>query len=57
MHIHVSSTNGEAKFWLEPTIALEKNYGLSPEAITEILTIIEERKDEIIDSWKRHFQP
>jgi len=26
MHIHIISGNGEAKFWLEPQIALARNY-------------------------------
>lgn len=29
MHIHVSSDSGEAKFWLEPSVSLAKDYGLS----------------------------
>ena len=29
MHVHVTSNNGEAKFWLEPEIALAVNHGLS----------------------------
>jgi uncharacterized protein DUF4160 len=29
MHVHVHHAEGEAKFWLEPEIALADNYGLS----------------------------
>ena len=29
MHVHVSCADGEAKFWLEPDIALARNYRLS----------------------------
>jgi hypothetical protein len=29
MHVHAQCPDGEAKFWLEPTIALAHNYGLS----------------------------
>ena len=28
-HVHVSAANGEAKFWLEPTIALARNHRLT----------------------------
>ena len=28
MHVHVQSPDGEAKFWLEPEIALAQNQGL-----------------------------
>jgi len=55
VHIHVSSSNGEAKFWLEPSISLVQNYGLSQKELRDIQKIIEERKDEIKDNWKKHF--
>ncbi len=55
IHIHVSSGSGEAKFWIEPSISLAKNYGLSQKELNEIQKIIEEKKDEIKDSWRKHF--
>ena len=55
MHIHVTCPDGEAKFWLEPTIALCEGYRLSPRALRELQRIIEERKDEIARAWKKHF--
>ncbi|MBI5149783.1 MAG: DUF4160 domain-containing protein [Candidatus Omnitrophica bacterium] len=56
MHIHVYSAEGEAKFWLEPVIALENNYGFNIHQLREIQKIIEEHKDEIEKSWKKHFK-
>ena len=56
MHIHVYSADGEAKFWLEPVIALENNYGFNIKQLREIQKIIEEHKDEIEKSWKKHFR-
>lgn len=56
MHVHVSSPEGEAKFWLVPTVALCDNYRLSPRALKELKTIIKSREDEIIDAWKKHFK-
>ena len=29
MHVHVQSAEAEAKFWMEPEIELEVNYGFS----------------------------
>ena len=55
MHIHVSSADGEAKFWLEPSVSLAKNYGLSQKDIREIQKIIEGKKNEIKDRWEKHF--
>jgi len=43
MDVHVSSQEGEAKFWLEPAISLERNYGLPQQSVSEILKIIEAR--------------
>lgn len=56
MHVHVYSANGEAKFWLEPSVSLAQNYRLSEKEIREILKVVKERKDEIKRSWKKHFR-
>jgi hypothetical protein len=56
MHIHVYSAEGEAKFWLEPVTALENNYGFKIHQLREIQKIIEEHKNEIEKSWKKHFK-
>lgn len=55
MHVHIESGNGEAKFWLEPSISLAQNYGFSDKELKEITMIIEERADEIRKSWETHF--
>lgn len=43
MHVHVSCPNGEAKFWLEPIVALDQNHGLAPRTLKELQGIVEER--------------
>ena len=55
MHVHVECEVGEAKFWVEPIIALATYYQLNPKKLNEIKKIVEEHKDEIIKEWKRHF--
>jgi len=55
MHIHVSSPEGEAKFWLEPIIALAEHYNLNSRQLKELQKIVEARSDEIKKSWKKHF--
>jgi hypothetical protein len=55
IHIHVRDANGQAKFWIEPEVALENNYGLKEEELGEILDFIRKRKLEIIDAWHKHF--
>ena len=56
MHVHVISPDGEAKFWLEPMIALAVNKGLGAAELNELKHIVEERQDEIRDHWQRHFR-
>lgn len=55
MHVHVNHANGEAKFWLEPEIALAQNYGLSQNALNEVETMVRLHEKEIRDGWHRHF--
>lgn len=54
-HVHVISSEGEAKFWIEPVIALADYEGLKPAQLRKIQRIIEERRDEIKAAWKKHF--
>jgi hypothetical protein len=55
IHVHVHAPDGEAKFWLEPTIVLAQNYGLSTPQVNEVLQVIKEHEDEIRKAWKAHF--
>jgi hypothetical protein len=55
MHVHVYCGDGEAKFWLEPEIALAHNYRLSRKQIKEIEETIEENYDELERAWQGHF--
>ena len=56
IHIHVYSSDGEAKFWLEPGVTLANSHGLTEKQLGEAQKIIEERKNEITKSWKEHFK-
>jgi hypothetical protein len=56
MHVHVISPDGEAKFWLEPKVELAVNKGLSATELNELKKVVEERRDEIRNSWQRHFK-
>ena len=55
MHVHVASPDGEAKYWLEPKVALAQNIGLSPRQIREVERILGEQQDEIRIAWREHF--
>ena len=55
VHIHVRDAGGQAKFWIEPEVELERNYGLKEDALSEILSVVKERKQEILNAWREHF--
>ncbi len=56
LHVHVSCADGEAKFWLEPMVVLADHQGLSAKQLKELQKIIKERKHEIVQYWRKHFQ-
>lgn len=56
MHVHVYCANGQAKFWLEPSIELAENYGLRSSEIGTARKLIEEHSDEIRCRWQDHFR-
>lgn len=55
IHVHVFCADGEAKFWLTPEVSPGANRGLSAKQMTDLVKIIEERKDEITEAWQEHF--
>lgn len=54
-HIHVSSTDGEMKVWLEPEIEVAKVINLTTEQVNSILKVVKNHEEEINDSWNKHF--
>jgi hypothetical protein len=55
-HVHVVSPEGEAKFWLEPIVALAQSVRLNPRELKELQALVERRKDEIVRAWNTHFK-
>ena len=55
VHVHVTHTDGEAKFWLEPNIELALNQGLSHKQVNEALALVHAHHEEIISAWHNHF--
>ncbi len=56
LHVHISCTDGEAKFWLEPIVSLCGNWGLTPKKLKELQKIVEGHNNEITKAWKKHFK-
>ncbi len=54
-HVHVQHADGEAKFWIEPTVELHANYGLRPAQLAEAMTLVEEHVHDIRNAWAKHF--
>ena len=54
-HVHIYCSDGEAKFWLEPTAELASNHGLSVTQLNELKTMVEDRHNDILDAWRKHF--
>lgn len=55
MHVHVISSEGEAKFWLEPVVELAQNWGLKPKDLALAKQLIEAHRNEIRAAWQKHF--
>ncbi len=55
LHVHVQGQNGEAKFWLEPEIALAQQTGLSRIEVAAALRLVEEHENDIRSAWHKHF--
>ena len=55
MHIHADSSEGEAKFWLDPEIELARSHGLPERELTLLRKIVEEHEDVIRTAWNEHF--
>jgi hypothetical protein len=47
IHVHVQCPEGEAKFWLEPRVALAQNSGLNLRQLHAVQVLIEAHADEI----------
>ncbi|MBP5751491.1 MAG: DUF4160 domain-containing protein, partial [Treponema sp.] len=54
-HVHVASSDGEVKIWLEPEITVAKVINLSTSEVNTILNIVHKRKEDIYAEWNKHF--
>ena len=55
LHVHVHCADGEAKFWLEPTIKLAQNYRSNDRQLRSIEDLIRAHENEIRAAWQAHF--
>lgn len=50
-HIHVIKAENEAKYWLEPNVELDENFGFNNKELKQIEQIIKDNADD----FKRKF--
>ncbi|MEY4629965.1 MAG: hypothetical protein RIQ81_85 [Pseudomonadota bacterium] len=56
MHVHVTCADGEAKFWIEPVVALASFTGLSRRQLVDLQKIVVNHEKEIKEAWRKHFR-
>lgn len=55
MHIHVRSAEGEAKFWVAPTVCLADSDGFDARTLRELRDVITTNNEVIDRIWNEHF--
>ena len=55
MHIHVHNAEGEAKFWLTPTVYLADSDGFDARTLRELRDVVIDNKALIERIWNEHF--
>ena len=55
VHVHVAHPDGEAKFWLTPSVGVSTSTGLSAQQLREAQGVVEKHLVEIENAWNRHF--
>lgn len=55
IHVHVAHPDGEAKFWLEPTVQLATSTGLNARQLADAQAVVIGHLKEIHHAWHRHF--
>lgn len=55
IHVHVAHPEGEAKFWLTPSVHVATNVGLPNVQLRQAQEIVEAHIQEIQNAWNSHF--
>jgi hypothetical protein len=53
-HIHVRRENMVAKFWLDP-LELQKAGGFSRNEVNRIARLVDEHREDLLESWYEYF--
>jgi hypothetical protein len=55
VHIHVRKGRDNAKFWLHPQVTLAYNRGFPSHVLTQLVSVIEQRRNLIESAWNGFF--
>jgi hypothetical protein len=55
LHVHVRSGEGDAKYWLKPTVQLAVSDGYDPRTLRELTRVVTANVDLIERTWNEHF--
>lgn len=55
IHVHAESPDGEAKFWIQPEVGIAASVGFDRRALSDLVKVVETRKEEIERAWHEHF--
>lgn len=55
IHVHVRADDGEAKFWLKPTVSMASNDGFDARTLRELTLVVEENATLIERTWHEYF--
>ncbi|HTU93439.1 MAG TPA: DUF4160 domain-containing protein [Gemmataceae bacterium] len=53
-HVHVERDDCESKFWLEP-VRLERSGGFRRKEINRVRELVEEHREQLLESWNAFF--
>jgi hypothetical protein len=55
LHVHVRSTEGEAKFWLKPEVTLADSHGFDARTLKELASVAAQNLELIERTWNEYF--
>ena len=53
-HVHVESSDGYAKLWLD-AVSFAESHRLNSKAMREIRQIVQQRRQDLLKAWDEHF--
>jgi hypothetical protein len=54
-HVHIERDAAEAKFWLDP-VRLERSQGFSRKEINRLRDLVEDHREQLLESWHEFFR-